>query len=196
MCNSFCECSFLCVLPSSPIPNARRLHFSSRKKVKEVNAWGGSVLQPLGSNFHVSNRRVTPCSLLSSGISAYVSELHHLHGIRKTLAYERNGGRGCFTSVRKIAKWKKKKCCIILSYMYDMDHSRCGSAICWMGPILSFWNCSFSVRAFSWSCLCIWLSSTSVLLIYLRNTYCQQIKRGMLMGAVCWASSASYQSLS
>lgn len=91
---------------------------------------------------------------------------------------------------------KKKKCCIILSYTYDMDHSRHGSAICWMGPILSFWNCSFSVHAFSWSCLCIWLSSTSVLLIYLRNTYCQQIKRDMLMGAVCWASSASYQSLS
>lgn len=85
-CNNFCEHSLLCALPSSPIPNDSGLHFSSRRKVKEVNAWGGSVLQPLVTYFYVSSRRVAPCSLLVSGISAHVSELHHLRGIGNMIA--------------------------------------------------------------------------------------------------------------
>lgn len=105
-CNNFCEHSLLCALPSSLIPNANRLHFSSRRKVEEVTAWVSSVLQPLVSYFYVSSRRVTPCCLLAMGISAQVSELHNLHGIRKTLEYDSKGQEGCHTSVWRDAKWK------------------------------------------------------------------------------------------
>lgn len=138
MCNNFFECSLLCALPSSPIPNASRLRSSSGRKVKEVNAWGGSVLQPLGSYFQVSNRRVGPCSLLASGISVRMSELHRLHGIRKTLVYDSKGQEGCVTSVRKAAKWEKAMLDTLLSYTYDMDHSRCGSVLCWISKIVGF----------------------------------------------------------
>lgn len=106
-CNNFCEHSLLCALPSSLIPYASRLHFSWRRKVEEVTAWVSSVLQPLVSYFYVSSRRVTPCSLLATRISAQVSELHHPHGIRKTLEYDSKGQEGCLTSVWRAAKWKK-----------------------------------------------------------------------------------------
>lgn len=126
-----------CPLAPFPIPEDCIFPQKSRsRKVKEVNSWIGSVLQPLVSYFYVSSRRVTPCSLLATGISAQVSELHHLHGIRKTLEYDSKGREGCLTSVWRAAKWKKPQCCILLSYTYNMDHS--GSALCWMGPFLSF----------------------------------------------------------
>lgn len=51
------------------------------------------------SYFYVSSRRVAPCSLLATGISAQVSELHHLHSIRKILEYDSKGQEGCLTSV-------------------------------------------------------------------------------------------------
>lgn len=132
MCNNFFECSLLCALPSSPIPNASRLRSSSGRKVKEVNAWGGSVLQPLGSYFQVSNRRVGPCSLLASGISVRMSELHRLHGIRKTLVYDSKGQEGCVTSVRKAAKWEKAMLDTLKLHIWY------GSFLMWFSALLNF----------------------------------------------------------
>lgn len=50
---------------------------------------------PLVRTLMSLNRRVAPCSLLASGVSVCVSELHHLHGIRKNLVYDSKGQEGC-----------------------------------------------------------------------------------------------------
>lgn len=79
--------------------------------------------------FHVSNRRVAPYSLLASEISAHVSELHHLHGFGKALVMIARDRKAALPLSERLPDEKKQRC-ILFSYTYDMDHSRCGSELC------------------------------------------------------------------